>query len=424
MPREELARAADVVQQAKGIIACWAMGITQHKHAVANVQQIANLLLLRGSIGRPGAGPCPVRGHSNVQGDRTMGVWEKVPRWIDALEREASFTAPREEGMDTVGALEALIDGRLDVLVCLGGNLLSAGPDTERAADGFRRAALTVMIGTKLNRSMVVTGREALILPCLGRTERDVQDGVAQVVTVEDSMSMVHASQGHLEPASPDLRSEVAIVCGIAGAALAGRSEVPWSELPRDYRRIRAMIERVVPGFERYEERVHVPGGFRLPSPVNDRAFPTATGRARLTVHPIPRFDLAPGQLVMMTIRTHDQFNTVVYDVDDRYRGLHRARNAVLVHPDDLAARGLEAGDRVSITSHFRGETRTVHGFVCVAYAIARGSCATYFPEANALVPLGSYADGSRTPTSKSVIVSLRRDERPVERDAAITPSP
>ncbi len=409
----ELERAADVAQQAKGIIACWAMGVTQHKHAVGTVQQIANLLLLRGAVGKPGAGPCPVRGHSNVQGDRTMGVWEKVPRWIDALEREAGFTAPRREGLDTVGAIGAMIEGELDVLLCLGGNLLSAGPDTEAAAEGFRRARLTVAIGTKLNRSMVVPGRAALILPCLGRTERDVQDGVPQVVTVEDSMSMVHASEGRLPPASPELRSEVAIVCGLAAATLGDRSRVPWSELARDYRRVRAMIERVVPDFEGYEERARQPGGFRLPSPAAERRFLTASGKAELTVHPLPQLDVAPGQLVMMTIRSHDQFNTVVYADDDRYRGLHRARNAVLVHAADLAALGLAAGDRVAITSHFQGETRTVQGFVCVPYPIARGCCATYFPEANALVPLGSFADVSRTPTSKSVAVSLRPSSSP-----------
>lgn len=307
-----------------------------------------------------------------------------------------------------VGTLEGLIAGRVRVLLCLGGNLLSAGPDTERAKEGFRRAGLTVAIATKLNRSMVIPGRTALILPCLGRTERDVQRAGPQIVTVEDSMSVVHASEGRLPPAGAELRSEVAIVCGLAAAALAGRTRVPWSSLADDYRLVRAMIARVVPGFERFEERI-ADGGFVLPSPVNQGEFLTASGKALLTVHPIPDLDPGPDRLTMMTIRSHDQFNTVVYDLDDRYRGIRGQREVIFAHPDDLAARGLEAGDRVDITSHHRGEARTILGFRCVPFAIARGCCATYFPEANALVPLDSFADGSRTPTSKSVFVTLVR---------------
>jgi anaerobic selenocysteine-containing dehydrogenase len=274
-------------------------------------------------------------------------------------------------------------------------------------ARAFAKTPLTVAIGTKLNRSMVVPGRRALILPCLGRSERDVQASGPQVVTVEDSMSMVHASEGRLDPASKDLRSEVAIVCGLAGSALRGRSTVPWAALPDDYAAIRAMIERVVPGFERYEERARRPGGFWLGNPAASRTFPTASGKAHLTAHPLPVLDVPPGRLAMMTVRSHDQFNTVVYDDDDRYRGVFGGRMVVFVHPADLAALGLEAGQLVTITSHFRGETRSLAGFSCVPFEIARGCCATYFPEANALIPLESFAEGSRTPTSKNVTVSL-----------------
>jgi molybdopterin-dependent oxidoreductase alpha subunit len=393
----------------RATIACWAMGITQHEHGVANVREIVNLLLLQGNIGKPGAGACPVRGHSNVQGDRTMGVWEKLPPWIDRLGEVCGFEPPRREGHDVVGAIHAMLDGSASVFVALGGNFLSASPDTDRTAEALARCALTVHVSTKLNRSHLTHGREALILPCLGRTERDEHDGVEQLVSVEDSMSVVHASRGKLAPASPDLRSEVQIVCGIAAAALEGRTSVAWSDLAANYDRIRDLIEKVVPGFENYNERVRVDGGFVLANDAAQRKFVTETGKARFTINTIPPDPLGPGDLVMMTIRAHDQFNTTVYDVDDRYRGLYGHRRLVLISEHDLRERGLTSGERVTITSHFRGTTRVAPDFVLVAFDIPAGCVATYFPEANCLVPLDQIAEGSRTPASKSVVVRIHR---------------
>jgi molybdopterin-dependent oxidoreductase alpha subunit len=400
--------AAGRYARARRVIACWAMGLTQHAHGVANVQEIVNLLLLRGNVGRRGAGPCPVRGHSNVQGDRTMGIWERPrPAFLDALEREFGFAPPREPGLDTVGALEAMLAGRVRVFFALGGNFAVATPDRERTERALRRCALTVQVSTTLNRSHLVCGERALILPCLARSERDVQASGPQLVTVENSMSVVHASQGSLPPASEHLRSEPAIVAGVARAALGGRSQVPWAALVADYDRIRDRIARVVPGFEDMSRRVRRPGGFLLPSGARQRQFETASGRARFTVHGIPHVEREPGQLLLTTVRSHDQFNTTVYSDDDRYRGIYGGRDVLLLHPDELRERGLRERQRVDVTSHFRGETRTLRGLRVVAYDIPRGCAAAYFPEANALVPLDHVAAGSRTPAYKSVVISL-----------------
>ncbi len=408
IPREAMREVAELYARADRTIVCWAMGLTQHRHAVANVQEIANLLLLRGNIGRPGAGPCPVRGHSNVQGDRTVGITERpAPGFLASLEREFGFRPPREAGLDTVGTIGAMHAGRIRVFVALGGNFAVATPDTPRVEEALRRCDLTVQISTKLNRSHLVCGREALVLPCLARSERDDQAGRPQVVTMEDSMSVVHASQGRLDPASADLRSEPVIVAGMARAVLGAASRVPWEELVADYDRIRERIERVVPGFERYNRRVREPGGFVLPSGARQRAFATPSGRAGFTVHPLPEVSRAPGRLLLTTIRSHDQFNTTIYGLEDRYRGIAGDRRVVLMHPEDLAERGLAPGERVDLTSHFRGETRSVRGFRTVAYDLPRGCAAAYFPEANPLVPIDSYALGSRTPTYKSIEISV-----------------
>jgi molybdopterin-dependent oxidoreductase alpha subunit len=350
-----------------------------------------------------------VRGHSNVQGDRTMGIFEHVDGpFLDRLEAYFGFRAPRRPGLDTVAAIAALEAGRAGVFVALGGNFLAATPDTERTAAALTRCRLTAHVSTKLNRSHLVTGQQALILPCLGRSERDQQAGGEQFVTVEDSMSLVHRSQGVLDPASAQLRSEVAIVTGLARAVLGPRGGVDWTALAGDYDRIRDHIAAVIPGFQDFNARVRGHEGFGLPNAARARQFPTASGRARFTVFPTPRTTLADGELVMMTIRSHDQFNTTIYGLDDRYRGIHGGRRVVLVHRHDLAALGVQPGQVVDLESHFQGQIRRARRFVAVAYDIPRRCAATYFPEANVLVPLESLADKSHTPTSKSVVITLR----------------
>jgi len=408
---QEIAR---IYLGAERVIVCWAMGLTQHKHGVANVQEIVNLLLLRGNIGKPGAGPCPVRGHSNVQGDRTMGIFERpAAGFLDALEAEFGFAPPRQHGLDTVGAITAMRHGRAGVFVGLGGNFAVAAPDTPVVEDALRRMHLTVHVATKLNRTHLVTGEESLLLPCLGRSERDRQGEREQFVTVEDSMAVVHRSRGGLEPAGPLLKSEPDIVAGIARATLGDSSQVPWEELGADYDRVRDHIERVIPGFEEYNQRVRRPGGFTLPRAPQQRRFETATGRAGFSVHPVPTDPLGPGQFLMMTIRSHDQYNTSVYSENDRHRGIEGGRRVVLVRPGDLQGTGLEEGDVVSLTSHFGEETRSLPGFRIVAHDLPSRCVATYFPEANPLVPLGHRADRSRTPAYKSVVVSLHKGGQP-----------
>jgi len=410
--RAEMRQAAEIYAAADAVIACWAMGLTQHAFGVANVQEVMNLLLLRGNVGRLGAGPCPVRGHSNVQGDRTMGICEKpAPAFLDRLGAEFGFAPPRAHGFDTVAALEAMRAGRAAVFVALGGNFAVATPDPEFTAAALRRCRLTVQIATKLNRSHLVTGEEAMLLPCLGRTEVDQQAGGVQFVTVEDSMALVHRSTGRGVPASEHLRSEPAIVAGIARATLGESAGVPWDELVADYDRIRDRIARVIPGFEDFNRRVRVPGGFSLPLAARERRFLTASGKAELRVLPLPRIALAAGQFVMMTIRSHDQFNTTVYSQDDRYRGIYGDRRVVLLHPDDIAAAGLAEGERVDLVAARAGDERVVRGFRVVPYDLPRRTAATYFPEGNGLVAVDSYAEKSRTPTYKSVVIEIRRVE-------------
>lgn len=406
--RETMRELAELYARSQRVIVCWAMGLTQHRFGVANVQEIVNLLLLRGNLGKPGAGVCPVRGHSNVQGDRTMGIWERPqPEFLDRLGAEFGFEPPRRPGTSTVEAIEALKRGDARAFVGLGGNFAVAAPDTRATEEALHRCELSVQISTKLNRSHLIVGREAFILPCLGRTELDLQRGVPQFVTVEDSMSVVHRSQGRLPPASPQLRSEPAIVAGLARALLGPASPVPWEELGSNYDRVRERIARVIPGFEEMNERVRRPGGFVLPSGARSRAFETETGRARFSVLPLPRLELRADEYLMMTVRSHDQYNTTVYGLDDRYRGVRGDRRVVLMHPDDLAKDGLLEGQRVDLVSEFAGETRRLHGFRLVAYDAPRGCVVTYFPETNALVPLGSRAEKSLTPSYKSTPIRL-----------------
>jgi molybdopterin-dependent oxidoreductase alpha subunit len=399
----EIRAAAEMLAARERIIVCWAMGLTQHANAVDNVREVVNVLLLRGAIGKPGAGVCPVRGHSNVQGDRTMGIWEKPsPAFLDALERATGIRAPREHGLDTVEAIHALHARRAKIFFALGGNFLSATPDTEYTASALRNARLTAHVSTKLNRSHLVAGATALILPCLGRTEEDA----GQFVTTENSMGVVQMSRGRVPPASAELLSEPAIVARLAEATLPS-SAVRFRWLAEDYDRIRDLIAQVVPGAERYNERVRQPGGFYLPNGPREGKFTTPSGRAKFTVHDLPAHALRKGELLMMTVRSHDQYNTTIYGLDDRYRGLKGDRRVVLVSAEDLRELGLRDGQTVDITSHFQGETRTARRFTAVAYDIPRGCACTYFPEANVLVPARHVAHTSNTPASKSVVITL-----------------
>jgi molybdopterin-dependent oxidoreductase alpha subunit len=390
------------------------MGLTQHRNAVSSIQECVNLLLLKGAIGRKGAGALPVRGHSNVQGDRTMGVWERMaPQFLDALGKEFDFEPPQKHGYDTVETLRAMHAGKVKVFFGMGGNFLSATPDTEYGAAALRRCRLTAHVAIKLNRSHLVTGEEALILPTIGRSERDVQGGKSQFVTVENSMGIVSSSQGRLAPPSAALLAEPVIVARMAKATLGARSTVDWDALVADYDRIRDHIANVIPGFGDFNRKVRVPGGFYLPNlPRDKREWKTNSGKATFTIHEIPRTALEPGQLVMMSVRSHDQFNTTVYGLDDRYRGVHGERRVIFMNPADIDALGLKAQQVVDLTSHFRGERRVARQFIVVPYDIPRKCAATYYPETNVLVPIDSVADRSNTPTSKYVIITVAPSER------------
>jgi molybdopterin-dependent oxidoreductase alpha subunit len=410
--RAQIREIADVVMHSKGMIACWAMGVTQQRQAVATIQEIVNVMLLGGHIGRPGAGVCPVRGHSNVQGDRTMGICEKMPEsFLDKLGDVFGFEPPRRHGWDTVDSIQALHRGEAKVFFALGGNFLSATPDTEYTAQALSRCELTVHVSTKLNRAHLITGKQALILPCLGRTDRDIQPSGPQFVSVENSMGIVHTSRGHLEPPSLQLLSEPAIVARLAVATLQDRTRVDWMHLIEDYDRIRELIARVVPGCADMNRRVRQKGGFYLPNAARDDEYKTKTGKANFTVSAIEPLALAPGRFLLTTLRSHDQYNTTIYGLDDRYRGVFHGRRVVLINPEDMKEHGWKAGDRLDITSHFshagREELRTARCFVAAPYEIPRRCVATYFPEANALVPIHSVALRSNTPTSKAVVVSF-----------------
>jgi molybdopterin-dependent oxidoreductase alpha subunit len=407
--RELIEQAAQVFVASERTIFCWAMGLTQHRNAVANIQEIVNLMLMRGQVGKPGAGFCPVRGHSNVQGDRTVGIWERpTESFLDRLGEAFDFEPPRNHGFDTVRAIQAMHDGQAKIFFALGGNFLSATPDTDFTAAALRSCRLTAHVSTKLNRSHVITADRALILPCLGRTEIDVQARRPQFVTTENSMGVVQVSRGSLAPASEELLSEPQIVARLARATFEHRTTVNWEELAGDYDKIRDAIQRVVPGFDDYNARVREPGGFYLPNAARNRVFNTASGKAQFTVHELPEHHLEPDQFLMMTIRSHDQFNTSVYSSNDRYRGISDDRRVVFLNEEDIAAAGLQARQVVDLVSHFEGEQRIARRFTVVPYDIPRRCAATYFPEANVLVPVRSVALKSNTPASKSVVISIR----------------
>ncbi|GGJ79203.1 formate dehydrogenase subunit alpha [Streptomyces camponoticapitis] len=409
LTRAGIERLRDAVLGSERVVVCWAMGLTQQKHAVATIREIVNFLLLRGNIGKPGAGPCPVRGHSNVQGDRTMGIWEKMPEtFMEALGREFSFEPPAAHGLDTVDSIRAMLDGRIKFFLGLAGNFVRATPDSPVTEKGLRRCRLTAQISTKLNRTHTVCGDTALILPTLGRSEKDIQAGGEQFITVEDSMSQVHSSHGRLEPASKQLLSEVAILSRLARMTLGDRVPVPWEEFEGDYGTIRDRIARVVPGFDNYNARATRPGGFLLPNPVNEGVFPTAVGKALFTRNAFEMLDAPEGHLVLQTLRSHDQWNTIPYTTDDRYRGIHGSRRIVMVNQRDLDALGLSDGDEVDLVTVWHDDIeRRAEGFRLVAYPTAVGCAAAYYPETNVLVPLDSVADVSNTPTSKGVVIRL-----------------
>lgn len=409
---EEMDQLADRYLAADRVIITWAMGLTQHREGVDTIKEIINLLLLRGNIGKPGAGASPIRGHSNVQGDRTMGIWERMPdSFLDALGAEFSFEPPRRHGLDSVQSIQAMQRGEIKVWFALGGNLVAAISDTAAAEAAMRGTDLTVQVSTKLNRSHVVTGAEALILPTLGRTDVDLQETGPQFVSVEDSVCAVHATHGPRPPVSDLLLSEISIVTRLARAVLGDDGPIDWAGFERDYDTIRDAISRVVPGFDDFNAQVRRAGGFVLPNgPRDSRTFPTATGKAMLTVNHLVPVECPPGRLILQTIRSHDQFNTTMYSLNDRYRGIRGGRDVVFVHPDDLVDLGLADGDRVDIHSEWPGEPdRSLRGYRVVAYPTSRGCAAAYFPEANVLVPLASTALGSNTPVSKAVVVRLEK---------------
>ncbi|MGL5425332.1 MAG: FdhF/YdeP family oxidoreductase [Serratia fonticola] len=411
----QLRHAAAIYQGAERVICTWAMGVTQHKHSVPTVREITNLQLLFGQLGKPGAGLCPVRGHSNVQGNRTMGIDEKAPKaLLDSLEQHFGFSPRREIGHNTVEAIEAMLRGEVKVLIALGGNLAAAAPDTERTAQALRRCDLTVHISTKLNRSHLITGKDALILPTLGRTELDMQASGPQYITVEDSFSMVHASEGIGKPLADTQRSETAIVCGIADAVL-GNQQLDWLELADDYSLIRQHIQATIPGFDDFNQRCEQPGGFYLGNAAAELRFATQSGKAEFSAAPLPdtlfpQIGAEKAPFVLQTLRSHDQYNTTIYGLDDRYRGVYGQREVLFIHPEDLADLGLQDGELVEIETLWNdGVTRKVSGFKLVSYDIPRGNLAAYYPETNPLVPLASFGDGTGTPTSKSVPVAIRR---------------
>ncbi len=392
------------------IIFCWAMGLTQHENAVDNIRELVNILLLKGSIGKEGAGTCPVRGHSNVQGDRTVGIWESAPQaFLDKIEAKYGFKPTNKHGYSVIDAIKAMYEKRAKVFIGMGGNFISAVPDTLYSAQALANCDLTVHVSTKLNRSHLVTGKEALILPCLGRTEKDYQKSGVQVQSVENSMGVVHTTKGVLEPCSDNLLSEVAVVCGIANASLKQNSKVNWLKYKDDYSLVRDDIAEVVSGFTDYNKKLKQPAGFYLPNGARIREFKTKTGKANFSKNKLPKWQLKDNELIMMTIRSHDQFNTTIYGLDDRYRGVFNERRIIFMNREDMKLRSLEAHDVVHLKSEYNGVTREATNFKVVGYDIPKNCCATYFPETNVLVPLDSFAHTAKTPASKSVRITVQK---------------
>jgi len=408
LTRNQLRVAADMYAASKKTICAWCLGLTQQRNGVDNVSMIVNLLLVGGNIGRPGAGTVCVRGHSNVQGDRTMGIWERPPKpFLDVLGKEFNFEPPRKSGYDTVETLHAMFDGDIKVFFAISGNFLSNVPDTVYSAHAMQRCNLTVHVSTKLNRSHLITGERALILPCLGRTEEDMQATGKQFLTVEDSMGIINRSQGFFPPASPELLSDVAIIANMAHTTLGSRTTTDWLGFAADYNLIRDAISKVIPGFENFNARLAEEKIFYLPNAARHRVFKTNSGKAKLSVCPIPKHDLKPDEFLLTTIRSHDQFNSTIYGLNDRYRGVFDGRRVLFLNPLDMQANNLQAGQIVDIYSHFEGEVRKAPRFAIVPYAIARRSAAAYYPETNVLVPVRSVAAKSNQPVSKCIRITL-----------------
>ncbi|MBU2903530.1 FdhF/YdeP family oxidoreductase [Arenibacter algicola] len=409
IPLQTLQSVAKILCNKNKIIACWAMGLTQHKNSVNTIKEVVNLLLLKGSIGKAGAGTCPVRGHSNVQGDRTMGIYEKPSQsFLDRLEKVFHFNPPRKHGFDTVESIKAMHSGKASVFFAMGGNFLSATPDTLFTAEALQKCDLTVQVSTKLNRSHLIHGREAIILPCLGRTDKDLINGELQFVSVENSMGVVHSSKGSLKPISSQMLSEPAIVCQLAKASLKN-SKVDWEKYLQHYDYIRDSIEECIPGFENYNQRVRQPSGFYLPNGARDNSYNTTSGKANFSISNSEAIVLDEDELLMMTIRSHDQFNTTIYGLNDRYRGIFNERRVILMHPKDIERYHLKERDLVDLYNFHNNTERVAQKFIVLPYNIPEKCCATYFPEANVLVPLNSTADKSNTPTSKSVVIKLKK---------------
>ncbi|WP_040497407.1 FdhF/YdeP family oxidoreductase [Fulvivirga imtechensis] len=408
--KEKIEEAVELLAIKNKIIVCWAMGLTQHKNAVDNIREVVNLLLLKGSIGKCGAGTCPVRGHSNVQGDRTVGIWEKLkPEFGQKLKEVFKFDPPQNEGYDVVTAIKAMAEGKAKFFFAMGGNFISATPDTEFTARALQQCDMTVHVSTKLNRSHLIHGKTALILPCLGRTEVDVQQSGKQFVTVENSTGVVHQSRGGKKPVSDQLLSEPKLVAELAKATFGENDTIEWDYLVSNYDHIRDLIEKTIPGFDSYNERVRRPGGFYLPNGAREGDFKTSTGKANFTINKNPDHLLKDDEYLMMTIRTHDQYNTTIYGLNDRYRGIYNERRVVLMNETDMQTAGLKLKDEVTLVSNYDGERREARSFLVVPYDIPSKCIGTYFPEANVLIPYNHYAHTSRTPISKSVVVKVEK---------------
>lgn len=409
--RSKIEELAGYLANTQKIIICWAMGLTQHENGVENIREVVNLLLLKGAIGIEGAGTCPVRGHSNVQGDRTMGIYEKPPQsLLDAIDAHFGIQSPREHGYDVVDTIKAMRDGKVKVFMAMGGNFISATPDSQMTGESIQNCDLTIQVSTKLNRAHLVTGKEAIILPCIARSEKDIQATGPQFVSMENSMGIVHSSQGSAEPASDELKSEVAIVCSIA-EAMFENSPIKWSAYKDNYDFIRDDIEKTINGFENYNERVRVKRGFYLPNGARERKFNTSNGKANFTVNGLPKNEVPENHFIMMTIRTHDQYNTTIYGMDDRYRGILNERRVILMNPVDMKKAGLKKLDVVDLKSKWLDEVRVAHNFKVVPFNIAEGCTATYFPETNVLVPIQNVARVSNTPASKFVIIEIQKKQ-------------
>ncbi|MBK9478897.1 MAG: FdhF/YdeP family oxidoreductase [Bacteroidetes bacterium] len=410
---EQVIEFASLLKHKTKIIACWAMGLTQHKNAVDTIKEVVNLLLLKGSIAKSGAGTCPVRGHSNVQGDRTMGIYEKPSEaFLKNIQNAFNFEPPKKHGYDTVECIHAMKEGKAKVFIAMGGNFLSATPDTTYTAEALQNCKLTVHVSTKLNRSHLIHGEEAIILPCLARSDKDVVNGKEQFITTENSMGVIQLSKGNLKPVSTNLLSEPTIVCRMANAVLVNKSKVDWLKFGNDYDEIRNAIEKTIPGFNQYNQRVRIPGGFYLPNTSREGTFATLNGKANFNIAHIAPIKLKSNELMMMTIRSHDQFNTTIYGLNDRYRGVFNERRVIFMNANDIAKHGLKNGDVVDLYNNYDNVTRVAHKFIVIEFSIPERCTATYFPETNVLVPINSTADKSNTPTSKMVLITLQKSKQ------------